>query len=164
MTKESNSVKPKRCSILLLFLCFKLHDFRRGRRHYLQIPVTHLVKQSIKLAAGRTLFSCLVTKQKMIHRDVLPGDEVKKDLEAGMLALVLYVGKIAWRDKQLPRDLVSALITVLPRVFECLSKNLKIIGRERSFHLIGSFMYLIIQIHTFYSSSLSLDMSNQFLL
>ena len=116
------------------------------------LPIGQFICQDVKLPARRGFPICRIPKEKLIHGDVIAGHELKKDLEARMLPLVLNIGEIAGRKIHLVPHFVAGLFLPRPCCFYCCPIRLK------SIFCTGLFAIFIHQT-TFYSSPFFLDMS-----
>ena len=115
------------------------------------LPVGQFICQSVKLPACRGFSICCVPKEELIHRDMIAGHELKKDLKAWMLPLVLNVGEIYISSLTLFLDSLRPFLAAL-------------IAAPKGLKLYFSTGLFAIFIHpvTFYCSPFFLDMSVQF--
>lgn len=82
-------------------------------------PIGQFICQSVKLSAQRSFPICRIPKKKLIHGDMIAGHELKKDLEARMLSLILNIGEIAGRKIHLITYFVTRLLLSCPRRLNC---------------------------------------------
>ena len=83
------------------------------------LPIGQFICQDGKLPTRRGFPICRIPKEKLIHGDVIAGHELKKDLEARMLPLVLNIGEIAGRKIHLVPHFVAGLFLPRPCCFYC---------------------------------------------
>ena len=126
-----------------IFFAFNFHHFFCGSSHDSEPGIAHIVQERVKLAALRGFFGLIVREEKLIHRNVVTGNKLIKDLEAWMLPFILDIGKIAGRDIHLVTYFLAAFFSPFPSLFDCCSKRLKVVFWYRSFCHINSPNYIL---------------------
>ena len=116
--KNKSHQLPKGKQTLLPFFSGIQHGLYGGNDNS-DFPIGQFICQSVKLSAQRSFPICRIPKKKLIHGDMIAGHELKKDLEARMLSLILNIGEIAGRKIHLITYFVTRLLLSCPRRLNC---------------------------------------------
>lgn len=102
------------------------------------------IEQRIKLSASRGFPVRSISKEKLIHGNMIPGNQLKEYLEAWMLSLVLNIGKITGLEIHFVSHLVAGFLAPGSRFFDCRPEGLKIVFLYWSFSYIHSPSYILL--------------------
>ena len=128
---------------ILVFVLFDFRYFLCRSSNDTQALVAHAVKQRIKLSPLRGFLGVITWKEKLVYRNVIPGNEVIENLQTRLLSFVLDIRKVTRGDKKLVAYLFAAFSVFISRGFNGSPESLKIIYWYWSFCHIHSPYYIL---------------------
>ena len=137
---------------ILVFVLFDFRYFLCRSSNDTQALVAHAVKQRIKLSPLRGFLGVITWKEKLVYRNVIPGNEVIENLQTRLLSFVLDIRKVTRGDKS------SSLTFLRLSPYSFLAALMAAPKALKSYIGTGRFAIFIHPI-TFYSSPFLLDMS-----
>ena len=103
--------------------------------------IAYTVEQRVKLPPLRVLFGGLIQK-KLVYRYIVTEHKFKENLQTGVLPVILYIRKVAGRDKHFVAYFLAALFPARSRCLYRCSKSLEVV----LFYLVFS-PYSFTQLH-----------------